>query len=237
MRILSVRALLILMLALAACRPATTPSVYDAQKALGSYQGTFGKGIVAIALNYINGDIVSGYDIHQGRRRNLNGRVVADGAYLRFELKEPGDNPTDGTFAFAIDTTHLGAEGTWKPLHPDKASEQKLALRFTPIDSVAGNALGDWYLGADSLVAFHLDGYCEYNFYSRAGDSTSQLTTVRGNYVWTGNIVKIDWEKNAFTPARQMKMVICLKPPEEQPGDSVQTMEGNGWVLHEVEGD
>ncbi|TDW97014.1 hypothetical protein [Dinghuibacter silviterrae] len=225
---------LLLALGLSACH--RTPSAFDTQKLLGTYGGNMGKGVLSLTLNYINGDIVSGFDIHQGARRNVNGHLQAEGDHFAFTLNEPGDHPNDGIFSFTFDTAKLRITGDWKPQHPEKASEQKIRLHFVvALDSpYSSNSIsGTWNVGADSLLVFNDDGYCEYNFYKHAEDSTSQVNTVRGNYVKTGNTIRIDWEKNPFTPARQMTLKVVMQPMGD-PGDSVRQLKGNGWVLEEM---
>jgi hypothetical protein len=217
-----------------------SPVAYDTQKLLGTYAGNMGKGIVSLTLNYINGDIVSGFDVHQGNRRNLNGHVTANGPALDFTLNEPGDNSKDGIFTFTLDTAKLRIKGSWKPQHPDKALAQQLQLRFiVSLDSPNSSSTynGAWLLGGtDSVLVFSSDGTCLFRFYAHSEDPTSQLNTVRGSFLKTGNTFRIDWEKNPYTPARQMTLVLGLQPIEDSQGDSTMELKGSGWVLEEMPG-
>jgi hypothetical protein len=233
MRISLIRALPVLLVCSSACHTGG-PSAYDTQHALGTYQGAFGKGIATVVLNYINGDIVSGYALSKGTRRNLNGRLTAGGASVDLELKEPGDDPHDGIFSLKLDTALQSITGTWTPLHGDKDTPKPLTLKRASNTTSHEDAVtdGPWEVGEDSLVSFTDAGYCEYNFYKHSADSTSQLNTVKGSYIRTGDILIIDWEKNPYTPAQQMKLKIIKDVPEGmEAGDSLRMLKGNGWSL------
>ncbi|HTJ13149.1 MAG TPA: hypothetical protein VL547_14035 [Dinghuibacter sp.] len=232
MRIDPVRVLLILVIALAACRQARQPAA-NTQKALGTYDGNFGKGILALTINYVNGDVVSGYDIRQGNRRNLNGKVKSDGAYLSLALREPGDRAEDGVFTLKLDTASGRVKGNWSPLQSGKATARDFQLKLDT-DYQHGLyeiGLGEWLVGDDSTLDLQANGYCEYNYYDHAKDSTSQLNTVHGSYVRTGNTVRIDWERGAAVPVRQMTLRLIRRPVEDSPEDSTETLEGSGWKL------
>lgn len=234
MRISLVRALLVLLVCSTACRTGSS-SPYDTQHALGTYQGTFGKGIVTVVLNYINGDIVSGYAISVGTRRNLNGHLALNGSAVDFELKEPGDNPHDGTFSLKLDTALQSITGAWVPLRGDKDTGKKLALKRAVDTASSTDAItdGPWILGGDSLLTFMEEGVCEYNFYKQSADSTSQLNTVDGSYIRNGNTIIIEWQKNPYTPAQHMKLILVKSPREDDPGDSTRILKGNGWSLEQ----
>lgn len=225
MRIHPVRVLLILTIALPACKQASQTS-YDTQKTLGTYEGSFGKGILSLTINYVNGDVVSGYDIRQGTRRNLNGKLKTDGASLSFTLREPGDRPEDGVFTFRIDTARRGVKGNWT----GKGDDRQFRLTRDTGDDRSG---GYWVLSVDSVLELKTGGYCEFNYYIHSADSTSQLNTVHGNYAISGNTIRIDWERNAATPSRQMTLHFITRAGEgDAEGDSVRTLEGGGWVLN-----
>jgi len=73
----------------------------------GTYSGLYSKGLITLAINYISGSTASGYNLHKGLRRNINGPVELKGGQLNFVLKEPGGNPYDGTFYLSLDTASL----------------------------------------------------------------------------------------------------------------------------------
>ena len=238
MRIDPVRALLILMIALPACKQAAAPPPsFDTQRALGTYEGSFGKGLLAVTINYINGDVVSGYDLHQGIRRNINGRLKADGAYLSFALREPGDRPEDGVLTFRLDTAKGTVKGQWRPLQSGKATGRDIELTRDASDGGVGYDLGSWAEGKDSVVTFHYGGYCEYKYYIHAEDSTSQLNTIRGSFAVNGNTVRIDWERNNATPARQMTLHFISTAVGGGSGETSRSLEGGGWTLNPVGSD
>lgn len=219
------------------------PQSTNGPKTLGAYQGSFGNGIITIVLNYINGDIVSGYEIHKAARRNLNGSVKADGAYLDFKLKEPGDFPMDGTFTLRLDTASSAIQGSWKPLHADVADREVKLQKTNP---GASDQNESWYYnvdnwegagGQDTILFFGEDGACTYSFYTNSRDSTSQKNVVKGSYIKDGRTFRIDWQKNPYTPAQQMNLVIKVRAAEGGgQGDSTATLEGNGWILEPFQG-
>lgn len=81
------------------------PGVPDSAAAhlQGAYSGKFKSGLMTLVINYVSGNTVSGYDLHKGVRRNVNGEIgEKDGRYV-LVLKEPGGNPLDGTFYLSAD--------------------------------------------------------------------------------------------------------------------------------------
>lgn len=229
MRIDPVRVLLILAIGLPACK--TVPRPADARRALGSYEGSMGKGILAITINYINGTIVSGFDVHRGTRRNLNGTLRQDGATLSFDLREPGDRKGDGKYSFTVDTAQWNLKGTFKPLHD--GSEGAMDFSLHRLDSAEEtDYVATWYVSDDSLLVLKPAGYCEFQYYIHSADSTSQLNTVRGSYSVSGNTYRIEWEKNTATPALRMTLHLKVVPYDNE-GDSTKILEGDGWEIHE----
>lgn len=217
---------------------------YAVNKFEGTYTGSFDQGFITIVLNYISGKNVSGYNLHKGSRRNINGTLQADAANYKFILKEPGDNPFDGTFEFTIDTATFTMNGNWSPNDPSRTSSKKLNLVKQPKktgDNYA-NELGTWIpatgnYSADTLLEFSTDGICEYKFYNTPGDSTSQINTVKGNYIRDKDTVHIEWQKNSHTPSQKMKLVKRTKKIKRD-GEEYEEFQltGNGWKLVQFEG-
>ena len=52
---------------------------YAVNKFEGTYSGNFDQGFMIVVLNYLNGKNVSGYNLHKGRRRNINGILQPNG--------------------------------------------------------------------------------------------------------------------------------------------------------------
>jgi hypothetical protein len=208
-----------------------------AEKVMGIYTGKFNKGIITLALNYISGKSVSGYDLHRGLRRNINGTVSADGPQLQFVLKEPGDNPFDGTFYFSLDTASMKIDGKWVATDSVKVKPRKLLLS-RKTDSLMENNTWVTEITRDTSLTFKLNGGCEYTFYENPGDSTSQLITIRGNYEKNVDTFKIEWEKNSHTPAQSMKLIekhITHKTDDSE--YELLFLEGHGLRLVIDEGD
>ena len=208
----------------------------EAGRYMGTYSGSFNKGIMTLVINYISGRTVSGYNIHKGLRRNFNGEVSREGSALNFVLKEPGDNPFDGTFYFALDTTSLLIRGKWVANDSAKLSTKKLALSRRPeTEEVMGANQWTTLTGRDTTLNFSTNGTCEYTFYERPGDSTSQLITVRGNYEKQNDTFRIEWGKNTHTPAQTMKMILRHVKLKTADGENYEEIHlaGHGLELRE----
>ena len=210
----------------------------------GTYTGSFDKGFLTLVINYVSGKNVSGYNLHKGLRRNVNGVMTEENGKFNFELKEPGDNPFDGTFSFTIDTTNFALTGTWKPFDESKTSAKQLALTKKPADtSDYISQLGSWIpnsgtYATDTILQFDPQGTCEYNFYQKPGDSTSQMISVKGNFVANKDTIIIEWQKNEYTPEQKMTMVIKHKKIKEQDYEYDQPLlTGHGWKLTQFMGD
>ncbi|HTI89522.1 MAG TPA: hypothetical protein VL727_02985 [Puia sp.] len=205
-----------------------------AEKSMGIYSGQFSKGLITVVINYISGRTVSGYDIHKGLRRNINGQVTQQGNQLNFVLKEPGNNPFDGIFSFALDTVKWKIKGKWTPIDSAKMAVRQLALsRKTEAET---EFAGAWVTGRDSTLTLSDDGTCSFELYERPADSTSQLIRLRGNYVINGKECHIEWEKNDhFTSMRLILERAKLGP--DSMWVSPPKLRGNGLELDYFEGD
>ena len=207
-----------------------------AQKSMGTYTGAFGKGLISVVVNYVNGTIVSGYDIHKGLRRNFNGEVSQQGSLLKFVLKEPGSNPYDGKFTLTLDTTSWKISGSWAPFDSTKSPAHQLALQRKETNDGLDLMSGAWVAGEDSTLNLATDGTCTFEFYQRPQDSTSQLITLKGNYTVRGKECRIEWEKNAYFPF----MKLTVQPPTYTADSAVMEpmeMLGNGMKFVMYEGD
>jgi len=203
-----------------------------AEKAMGTYSGQFGKGLITVVINYISGRTVSGYDIHKGLRRNFNGEVTQLDNFLNFVVKEPGDNRYDGAFSLSLDTTSWNLKGEWVPVDSTKAKSKELTLT-RKIEDGSHSSWDVWLANGsyDSLLSFEANGICKFEFYNGPEDSVSQLTTIKGNYEWDEkeNTYRIEWEKNSHLSPQSMKLILN---PGREDNDSISTaptLQGNGW--------
>ena len=210
----------------------------------GIYTGSFDKGFITVVINYVSGKNVSGYNLHKGLRRNINGQLTEENGKFTFEMKEPGDNPFDGTFFFSIDTTTFKLTGTWKPFDASKTSAKDFSLsRKPPASGDYSEQLGTWVpasgnYNTDTLLQFDPGGTCEYNFYQKPGDSTSQLITVKGNYIQEKDTILIEWQKNDYTPDQKMKLVRSTKKVKQDDYEYEQLLlKGHGWKMAQFMGD
>src|SRR5882762_1474667 len=141
----------------------------------GTYSGLYSKGLITLAINYISGSTASGYNLHKGLRRNINGPVELKGGQLNFVLKEPGGNPYDGTFYLSLDTASLKITGKWIPVDSTKAHAGPLALSRKQGTEERGYDLWNSDLGT---LFFTNDGTCRLEYYPSADSSNSQMITV-----------------------------------------------------------
>lgn len=182
-----------------------------AQKAMNSYTGHLGDGLITVIINYISGGAVSGYVIQRGRRRNFNGDVHLQGAALYFEMEEAGDRP--GKFSFQLDTA------SWKMSGQVSKGEESRPLKAARLpDGWRNRDYNTWFPAdridsRDSMLILKNDGLCEFRFYLRPWDSTSQLIRIRGNYERQSGGeegYKVEWEENEYLkPASETLMVKC----------------------------
>jgi hypothetical protein len=207
----------------------------QARKYQGTYTGSYDKGIITLVINYISGRTVSGYDVHKGLRRNVNGELTQQGALLSFVLKEPGGHPYDGIFTFTMDTTNRTIKGQWTQLDSNatkKIQPKSFDLTRSPEKDGYDQDM-EWVSGGDSLLIFNPDGTCQFSFYKNPADSTSQQITVHGNYIHQVDTFRIEWEKNTHTPAQNMKMIIIEIHNQDAGGDySERRLRGGGWEFY-----
>jgi hypothetical protein len=179
---------------------------------IGTYSGHYSKGLLTLAINYISGNIASGYDIHKGLRRNLNGTVEIKDGRLEFVLKEPGGNPYDGTFYLSLDTAADKFSGKWVPSDVKMAKEGPLELERTTYAMNAPDLTHDQWESDLGTLQFGEDGVCTLDYYP-GGDSVgnidldAQLVTVKGSYEVKGDTIRIDWQRNKRTPTLNMRLI------------------------------
>ena len=230
--------LIAILLALSACQqhqpPAATANtgVSDAlaSRMLGAYAGKYSKGMIRLFINYISGNTASGYNIHKGLRRNINGQVEQKGGQLQFVLKEPGGNPYDGIFYLTLDTLSQKVTGKWIPTDSSKAHAGELNLSRVNepgTDESEDFITADWE-GELGHLSFSTDGTVDLEYHPNGGEN-SQLITVHGNYEHQGDTLRIEWQRNSRTPVLKMKLV---QKPYVEGSDSVEfqppRLEGNG---------
>ena len=85
----------------------------------GSWNGPFGENQITFVIKSIDDHQVTGYDIVQGKTRNLLGKVDENNT---FTLNEPGDEEWDGVFTFKIDSSKV--KGNWR------ANNGKMTIDF-----------------------------------------------------------------------------------------------------------
>ena len=200
---------------------------------LGRYSGHFSKGLITLVINYISGSVASGYEVHKGLRRNLNGQVEQKGGSLVFVLKEPGGNPFDGTFFITLDSLTEKITGTWVPVDSVKTHTHTGPVELARVEKSKQDEddYGDEWGSDIGDLTFYKDGTCTLEYYPSEADN-SQLKTVRGSYEQKADTFFIEWQNNDHTPALKMKVI---KIPPVLDKDSMMTepphLKGNGILF------
>jgi len=219
----------------ASAAPPLVTSTALTEKLIGSFSGSFDKGLIRIVINYASGNRVSGFDIHKGRRRNLNGTLHEEGNAVNLFLKEPGDDPFDGSFSLSFDTATGRMKGLWTPADSGRLKAKKLDLaKMTAAELAGGNEGYDMWTGlsgGDTILTFKPDGSCGLEFYQDPNDSLSQLIEVRGNYTKLKGVYTVEWEKNTYTPAQLMKLKVESRKPSPDDDYVQEYLKGNGWIF------
>jgi hypothetical protein len=207
---------------------AAWPGLSDSTAAgiLGSYSGDFKKGLLTIVINYAAGNIVSGFDLHRGMRRNLNGSIEERDSGYVLVLKEPGGSSNDGTFYVSMDRSARKLSGNWIPIDSTKIHSGALVLERS--GSSGGQPSGednefffaDWR-GELGTLSFAENNTCtlEYQQDSTAKGVNDQLITINGNYIKKNDTILIDWQNNKRLPTRHMQLI--REPRKEISADSV----------------
>ena len=188
--------------------PGVTDSI--ASGMLGSYSGHFKSGLLTLVINYVSGNTVSGYDLHRGIRRNINGRIdEKDGGYA-LVLKEPGGNPFDGTFFLSMDKAAQKLDGRWVPTDSSRTHSGSLTLSksFDLKSDDEDYYYAEWD-GDLGKLSFTQDNTCKLEYYpdSTSGDPNGQMITINGNYIKSVDTFQIDWQNNKHTPTLHMRLI------------------------------
>ena len=212
------------------------PGVSDslAARIRGTYNGHFKEGMITLVINYVGGATVSGYDLHKGIRRNLNGPVRQDGQQLYFILHEPGIDPMNGTLLISLDTTQWRITGKWVPQDSSKAHAGLLDLKRWDKDTSQEYIVRSWNGDLGSLSFNDDNGTCTLT-YDKPGAPNGQYVTIWGDYQQKVDTLYIDWQPNHHLPAQQMRLV--MYPYVEGSGDNPGTpprLRGNGVEFTEV---
>lgn len=198
---------------------------------VGTYSGHYSKGLLTLAINYISGNIASGYDIHKGLRRNLNGSVESKDGRLEFVLREPGGNPYDGTFYLSLDTASGKITGKWVPTDSKLAKEGPLELERTTFASNTPDLNHDQWESGLGTLQFGEEGVCTLQYYpgedsGQVAAGNAQLITIKGSYELKGDTIRIDWQRNNRTPSLNMRLIYNPGSPYNDSTNFAPFLEG-----------
>lgn len=199
----------------------------------GTYNGHFKQGMMTLVINYLSDNTVSGYDLQKEERRNVNGTVQQKGGQLQFTLKEPGNQPLDGTFYLSMDTSSLAVTGKWVPQDSSKVHTGWLDLKRWDVDTSGEYITRSWQ-DDQSVLSFNDNGTCTLT-YSKPGAPDGPGTTIWGDYEQKRDTLFIDWQPNQHLPAQKMRLV--KYPYVEGSGDNPGTpacLRGSGVRFTEI---
>jgi len=203
----------------------------------GTYNGHFKQEMMTLVINYMSDSIVSGYDLQKELRRNVNGEVQQTGGTLNFILKEPGNQPLDGTFYLSMDTASRAITGKWVPQDSSKVHTGWLGLKRWDKDTSGESISGSWYSDLGTLSCNDDYGTCTltYDKPGATGAPGDREITIRGDFEQKVDTLFIEWQPNHHLPAQQMRLV--KYPYVEGSGDNPGTpphLRGTGVEFTEV---
>ena len=179
---------------------------------------------MTLVINYVSDTIVSGYDIQDGLRRNVNGVLQQSGNALRFVMSEPGNNRFDGIFDVALDTATWSITGRWLPQDSARIHGGSLDLKRWEKDTGVNVEEVEWH-GKRGTLYFGKDGTCQIS-------SSGPHRTIWGIYEQKGNTIFIDWEPNNDFPGRKMKLT-RMGYTSDNPDEGPPILEGDGLKFEE----
>jgi hypothetical protein len=182
-------------------------SNYDATQLQGIYTGQFDGSPISIAINYVSGKNVSGYNVHKGLKRNIRGNLEPMGRQFKLTMDEPGDNQYDGHFELFIDTASYTGQGNWTP--KNDATLKKKSFTLVKKKSEDYNELAK--IWADTLsrsIQLKEDGAATFSYYVNKGTSQEQLETINGNWQQKKDSVLIFWQPNTVLTSRRSSFFI-----------------------------
>jgi hypothetical protein len=198
-----------------------------AEKIQGTYSGDFKGSPIAITFRYISGNRISGYNIHNGLKRNIIGSISLEGGGLHIQVNEPGTNPYDGRFDLLIDTGSWTGKGKWVPF---KKGEEA-AFSFTRHQIASGSIYSVFVDSLQNSIELKEDGSCVYNVLQNDSLSTAQQVTVRGNYkILQDSTVLIYWQKNDLFVSQKSTFKLYRIPYEGEENDEypIYGLKGEG---------
>lgn len=105
--------------------PGPTPMANPLEKILGSFVGDFGDNKITLLIIKALNDTVEGRSIVGGNDRPFTGTYSEKDGVYSIAAKEPGDDPNDGVFSFAINSNSPDSvKGSWKPNNTKKPEKQ-----------------------------------------------------------------------------------------------------------------
>jgi hypothetical protein len=92
------------------------PATNLLEKLLGSFVGAFGDNKITMLIIKAQGDSIEGRSIVGGNDRPFFGSFEEKDGKYNISAREPGSDPNDGVFTFAIDVANADiVTGSWKP--------------------------------------------------------------------------------------------------------------------------
>lgn len=182
-------------------------SSYDATQLQGIYTGPFDGSPISIAINYVSGKNISGYNVHKGLKRNIRGTLEPMGSQFKLVLDEPGDNQYDGHFELVIDTASYSGQGTWTP--KNDATLKKKTFTLTKKKNEDYNELAtSWADTLNRSIMLKDDGAATFSYYTNRGTAQEQMETISGSWQQKKDSVLVFWQPNSVLPSRRSAFFI-----------------------------
>lgn len=101
-------------------------------KLVGSFVGAFGDNKITLLITKVAKDTVEGRTVVGGNDRPFVGTFTEKNGVYNIAAREPGDDPNDGLFQFALQLDHPDLiTGSWKPFDTKKGEKMYTLERKT----------------------------------------------------------------------------------------------------------
>ncbi len=206
-------------------------STYNTTQLQGIYTGQFDGSPISIAVNYISGKNVSGYNVHKGLKRNVHGTLEPLGRQFKLMLDQPGDNKYDGHFDLFIDTASFTGQGTWTPKNDSTLKKKNFTLVRKKEDDY-NQLASSWTDTLSRTIQLKDDGAAVFSYYNYKGTPQEQLETIMGSWQQKKDSVILFWQPNTIFPSRHSSFYILKEHGDNDTTSYVSGLRGENadWI-------
>lgn len=208
-------------------RPALLKTI-SPEKIKGMYLGELKGSPLSVVVENVTSGQASGYNLHQGIRRNLQGIVEFSDGSLYLFLVEPGDSRYDGQFQLVVDTLSWKGKGIWKSFVTGKS----IPFSFRKREITSADGAQTFVDALSNFLVLKQNGTCTYHYLPDSTKTTERI--VDGRYKKEKNNLTIHWQPNKLF--RSGKSVFHLIAQQAYPGENYvqHSLRANGHVLNEM---